>query len=37
MNINNNFLKLQDNYLFSKINMKVNDYIKENQKENINR
>ena len=35
MNINNNFLKLQDNYLFSKINMKVNDYIKENPKAHI--
>ena len=35
MNINNSFLKLQDNYLFSKINMKVNDYIKENPKAHI--
>ena len=35
MNINNNFLKLQDNYLFSKINMKVNDYLKENPKAHI--
>lgn len=33
--INKNFLQLQDNYLFSKINKKVNEYIKENPKADI--
>lgn len=33
--INKNFLKLQDNYLFSDINKKVANYLKENPKANI--
>ena len=33
--INKNFLKLQDNYLFSDINKKIANYLKENPKANI--
>ena len=28
--INENFLRLKDNYLFSNINQRVNQYLKEN-------
>ena len=33
--INENFLKLQDSYLFSTINRKIEEYIKENPKADI--
>ena len=33
--INENFLKLQDSYLFSTINRKIEEYLKENSKANI--
>ena len=33
--INENFLKLQDNYLFSRINAKVNEYLEKNPNADI--
>ena len=33
--INENFLKLQDSYLFSTINRKIEEYLKENSKADI--
>lgn len=35
ISINDNFLRLKDNYLFAKINQKVNQYLKENENADI--